>query len=193
METEEERIAEAKREARQRAREIRDGMTPAEIAEASRLIARKVLALPLFREARVIMSYVSMEREPDTRDIIRAAAEQGKQVLIPRCADRTHMEAAVFQGFEQLIPGRMGIPEPQAGTPAAEGAEPDLILVPCVAATRDGKRMGHGAGYYDRFLAERPGKRVCLCFQKLLMSDLPTGEYDIRMDLVLTDGQEERT
>ena len=193
METEEERIADAKRKARQRAREIRDGMTPAEIAEASRQIARKVLALPLFREAKVIMSYVSMDREPDTREIIRAAAAQGKQVLIPRCADRTRMEAVAFQGFEQLIPGRLGIPEPQAGTPAAEGAEPDLILVPCVAATLDGKRMGHGAGYYDRFLAGRSGQRVCLCFQKLLTADLPTDQYDIRMDLVLTEGQEEQT
>ena len=210
METEEERIAEAKREARQRAREIRDGMTPAEIAEASRQITQKVLALPQFREARVIMSYVSMEREPDTREILRAAMAAGKRVLIPRCLDREHMEAVPFEGFEKLRPGRMGILEPaddrnkvgggkKDEADLAEGAteertlEPELILVPCVAATRDGKRLGHGAGYYDRFLAGRPGKRVCLCFGKLLMDDLPVGERDERMDLVITEDQEERT
>ena len=188
--TEAEEIREAKRQARTQARTIRDGMSREEMAEASRIITQKVLALAAFREARVIMSYVSLEREPDTREIIRAAAAEGKQVLIPRCVDRERMEAVAFQGFEQMHPGRMGIPEPEPGIPAEE-VRPELILIPCMAATRDGKRLGHGAGYYDRFLAGQPGKRVCLCFRKLMAADLPTGEHDERMDLVITEAQEE--
>ena len=65
--------------------------------------------------------------------------------------------------------------------------EPDLILVPCVAAAPNGVRLGHGAGYYDRFLAEHPAQTVCLCFRRLLRADLPADVTDILTDMVLTD------
>ena len=74
------------------------------------------------------------------------------------------------------------MPESTDGIP-----EPDLILVPCVAASPGGIRLGHGAGYYDRFLAEHSGKAVCLCFRALLRADLPMEETDIPMDLVISD------
>ena len=74
--------------------------------------------------------------------------------------------------------------------PPEEGTEipgPDLILVPCVTATPNGVRLGHGAGYYDRFLAEHSAKTVCLCFGALLRGDLPAEETDIPVDLVITE------
>ena len=85
----------------------------------------------------------------------------------------------------ELRPGTLGIPEPAERI--AEKPEPDLILVPCMAAAANGIRLGHGAGYYDRFLAEHTGKTVCLCFRKLLRSDLPAEATDISMDLVISD------
>ena len=75
-----------------------------------------------------------------------------------------------------------------AYAPAGEKIpQPDLILVPCVAAAMDGRRLGHGAGYYDRFLAGRGAKTFCLCFGRLLREDLPAGPEDIRMDAVVTE------
>ena len=65
--------------------------------------------------------------------------------------------------------------------------EPELILVPCVAAAPHGVRLGHGAGYYDRFLAEHTGTTVCLCFRALLRGDLPAEGTDIITDLVISD------
>ena len=67
------------------------------------------------------------------------------------------------------------------------GPEPDLILVPCVAAARDGRRLGHGAGYYDRYLEGRGAETVCLCFRSCLRDDLPACGHDVRMDRVITD------
>ena len=93
-----------------------------------------------------------------------------------------------MQNLEEVEPGLMGIPAPKMpertdGIPAA-----DLILVPCVAASPGGIRLGHGAGYYDRFLAGQSGKTVCLCFRALLRPDLPAEDTDIPVDLVVTDG-----
>ena len=57
----------------------------------------------------------------------------------------------------------------------------------CVTAALHGVRLGHGAGYYDRFLAKQAGKTVCLCFRALLRADLPAEDTDVFVDLVITD------
>ena len=200
-----EEIRAEKQRQRQLARERRARISPEALAEGSRRIEEQVLALPAYQEAQTVMAYMSMPGEPETRGIILDAIRRGKRVLLPRCLDGKRMEAALFTGFEDLVPGRMGIPEPgkqegaafgqetaperQGGTEKREpkAEQPDLILIPCMAATPDGKRLGHGAGYYDRFLPGSAGLKVCLCFQALLAEDLPTDENDIRMDLVVTD------
>ena len=107
-------------------------------------------------------------------------------MYVPRCWPDGRMEAVRIRDERELAPGILGIPEP----PAAEGTEvpaPDLILVPCMCATQNGIRLGHGAGYYDRFLTGQKGMTVCLCFSRLLRSDLPAEETDIPVDLVITD------
>ena len=180
-----EEIRAEKQRLRQLARERRAGISPEALAEGSRRIEKQVLALPAYQAARTVMAYMSMPGEPETRGIIRDAVRRGKRVLLPRCPDGKRMEAALFTGFEDLVPGRMNIPEPRTET--VDPGQPDLILIPCMAATLDGKRLGHGAGYYDRFLPGTAGLKVCLCFQALLAENLPTDEYDIRMDLVVTD------
>lgn len=182
-------IREAKRRLRAWAAERRRALSAAETAEAGRRIQEKVLALPEYRAARTVMVYVSLPGEPDTRGIILDAVEHGKRVLLPRCPDAQRMEAGLFTGFDRLVPGRMGIPEP--ADDADPGVAPDLILVPCVAADREGRRLGHGAGYYDRFLARQNGKKICMCFQALLTERLPTEETDVRMDRVVTEQEED--
>lgn len=171
---------------RQETRQVSMSLDPAYRAEASRSITEQVLALPEWRNAKTVMAYVSMAEEPDTKALIAAALAEGKTLLLPRCADRSVMEALPVTDPDSLVPGMLGIPEP----PAAEGCaapDPELILVPCVAATPNGIRLGHGAGYYDRFLAEHRGMTVCLCFRPLLRADLPAEETDVPVDLVITD------
>ena len=163
-------------------------LTPEYRHEASREIARRVMALPLWQQACTVMAYWSLPEEPDTRELMEAALAAGKRLLLPRCLDRNTMTALPVQNLEEVEPGLMGIPAPKMpertdGIPAA-----DLILVPCVAASPGGIRLGHGAGYYDRFLAGQSGKTVCLCFRALLRPDLPAEDTDIPVDLVVTDG-----
>ena len=167
-------------------KQISRNLDPAYRAEASRSITGQVLALPQGQHAKTVMAYVSMPQEPDTKELIATALQDGKTLLLPRCTDRSNMEALPVANVDSLVPGILGIPEP----PAAEGCdvpEPELILVPCVAATANGIRLGHGAGYYDRFLAEHRGMTVCLCFRRLLRSDLPAEDTDVPVDLVITD------
>ena len=180
------RPAAEKQRIRLETKQISRNLDPAYRAKASRSITGKVLALPQWQHAKTVMAYVSMPEEPDTKELIAAALEDGKTLLLPRCTDRSRMEALPVTDLDSLVTGILGIPEP----PAAEGynvPEPELILVPCVAATANGSRLGHGAGYYDRFLAEHRGMTVCLCFSRLLRSDLPAENTDVPVDLVITD------
>ena len=175
-----------KQRIRMETKQIAMNLDPAYRAEASRSIAKQVLDLPEWRNAETVMAYVSMAEEPDTKEIIRAALDEGKTLLLPRCVDRSTMVALPVSDPDTLEKGILGIPEP----PAADGAEvpePDLILVPCMCATPNGIRLGHGAGYYDRFLAGQKGMTVCLCFSRLLRSDLPAEKTDIPVDRVITD------
>ncbi len=153
--------------------------------KADLAIREKVLALPAWREAKTVMAYVSVAGEPDTRALIDLAAVEGKRVLLPRCPDRIRMEAVPFSGWERMRRSPFGIPEPE-GEAAEE--KPELILIPCVAATAEGTRLGHGAGYYDRFLRTQDGLKVCLCFGAFLTERLPSDPWDLKMDLVLTEG-----
>ena len=87
-----------------------------------------------------------------------------------------------------LTPGHYGIPEPRPDLPA-EAAVPSgaLWLIPGLAFTPRGLRLGRGRGYYDRLLAAHPGGiRVGLAFDCQILPDLPHSPWDIPMDWVLT-------
>ena len=176
-----------KQRIRQEARIISEGLTPEYRREASREITRQVLALPEWKEAATVMAYWSLPTEPDTRELMETALREGKTLLLPRCLDAGRMAALPVKDLAGVKHGTLGIPEPEMTADGTEIPEPDLILVPCMAAAANGIRLGHGAGYYDRFLAEHTGKTVCLCFRKLLRSDLPAEATDISMDLVISD------
>lgn len=176
-----------KQRIRHEIRMISKGLSPEYRQEASREITRKVLDLPSWKTAKTVMAFRSMPEEPDTQTLLGTALREGKTLLLPRCLDAQRMAALPVKDLEELRPGRLGIQEPPMQEEGMDLPEPDLILVPCMAAAPNGIRLGHGAGYYDRFLAEHPAQTVCLCFRALLRSDLPAEETDIPVDFVISD------
>ena len=172
---------------RLRARKIAESMTARERAENSAAIRGRVLALEAYRQARTVFLYVSMPLEPDTAALISRALADGKRVCVPRCKKPPRMEAAAIRSRAELLPGRLGIPAPGPEAEAVPPQEIDLALIPCVAAGRDGSRLGHGGGYYDAFLPETRAKKICLCFEKLLTDGIPMEETDVGMDAVITE------
>ena len=98
----------------------------------------------------------------DTRIILETALQMGKRVCVPRCIPgKEHlMEAVEIHSMEELIPQTYGILEPRKELPSSTDRCFDLSLIPCVMADQRGGRLGHGAGYYDRFLEKSRGKKV---------------------------------
>lgn len=173
-----------KAELRQLIRSKSDALSGEYIKASGQLIAKKFIASSVFQESENIFIYVSTAKEPDTLGIIEAALASGKKVYVPKCGRNHTMKAIRINSTDELKSGYMGIPEP-VGDEEAENI--DLAVIPCISASTDGKRLGHGAGFYDRFLAETDTKKVCLCFGRLLCDDIPMEKFDIKMDCVISE------
>ena len=172
---------------RQTAAETVRRLSPAALKEWSARITERVLASSSYRQAASIFIYVSTEREPDTRALIENAWQAGKAVYVPKCRGQGRMVAAAAASWQDLAPGAMGILEPVHVPADSPFSRIDLAIVPCVCASRNRQRLGHGAGYYDRFLSAHPMPCMCLCFHALLLDSLPAGPLDVPMDAVITD------
>ena len=176
-----------KREARRRARSRQQALCQAEQERADRAIEKAILESDAFREANRIFTYLSIPGEPDTWGIVRTALAMGKTVCVPRCLPCGIMQAVQIRSLEGLIPTTWGIQEPADTEKAETQMHWDLILVPCVSAGRDGRRLGHGAGYYDRFLVQCTGTTFCLCYAALMENALPVDETDVLMDFIVSE------
>ena len=174
---------------RELARERKKTVSKEQEQKANEEIQLRLLQSPFFLEAESIFSYVSVEGEVDTKIILETALQMGKRVFVPRCIPGKErlMDAVEIHSMEELSIQYFGLLEPKPEILASEERNFDLSLIPCVMADRRGGRLGHGAGYYDRFLAKSQGKKLCLCFSWYLTEKIPMEERDIPMDALLTE------
>lgn len=154
---------------------------------AGKAITDLLLCSESFQDACTVFCYVSILQEPDTRYLITQALSLNKTVCVPRCLDPGQMEAVQIRSFSDLTEGKYGIPAPRDGLRIMDRANIDLAVVPCLCAGKDGGRLGHGGGYYDRFLAGTNALKCCLCYGQLLTEGLPMETKDIRMDRIITE------
>ncbi len=180
-----------KAEQRARAREILSSLDEEYFSLANSKITASVINSSWFDKSENIFVYVSVANEPDTSKIIEAALKSGKNVFVPRCISKSEMLAVLITSVRELSTGRFGIPEPKYSNIVAYPSQVDTVIVPCVCASSDGKRLGHGAGYYDRFLQDTQAIKICLCYDKLIFSDIETSSLDVTMDMVITEKDEE--
>jgi len=158
---------------------------------SSEAIWRKVCRLTAFRHAAMVCCYVALPYEVQTWEMIEDMLSKGKRVAVPVMQPRTKrlLLSEVRDPDAELAPGPFGVWEP---TPAARRVIPlrdvDLVLVPGVGFDRRGHRLGHGEGYFDRFLARLPRHvpTVGLAYRFQLLPDLPTSTHDHAVQTVLT-------
>jgi 5-formyltetrahydrofolate cyclo-ligase len=174
---------------RQRWRE----MTPTARAAASAAITARLRGVPQFAAARVVFAYVSMPAELDTHALIQSLLAAGVTVLTP-ALDHGVMQARVLRRWIDLTPDALGIltpppPEAPGEVPWHDTTAPaiDAALIPGLAFTARGERLGRGGGHYDRWLATHPVKcSIALTPDEMLVDCLPVEPHDRRVDLIVT-------
>ncbi len=157
----------------------------------SEAIRRKVFRLAAFRRAKTICCYVALPYEVQTWRMIEEMLTKGKRVVVPVARPRTKRLglSEVRHPDAELVRGSFGVWEParSARRPVPLRAL-DLVLVPGVAFDRRGHRVGHGHGYFDRFLARVPKTTptVGLAFRFQLLDRLPVAAHDHAVQTILT-------
>ncbi len=170
----------------------RDALSPERRAADSAAICSAVLSSDAYRRAKNIFLFRAFRSEADLSAVACQAERDGKTVLYPYCTDRSHMLA--------LRPGSaweadaFGIPTPVLEQATVYDPENiDLILCPCSAFDAEGRRLGMGAGYYDRFLPQCVhATKILVAFEAQRLERVFTEDSDVTMDAIVTEAGMER-
>jgi 5-formyltetrahydrofolate cyclo-ligase len=160
----------------------------AEIGESARDLAAVVTARPEIRRAATVAAYVSIGTEPGTGALLDALSEAGKRVILPVVLPDLDLDWGTWRGPTSLAPARRGLLEPVDRLGLEAIATADVVLVPGLAVSATGDRLGQGGGCYDRALARVPVGTpvVCLLYDDEVGHDVPTDEHDRRVTAAAT-------
>ena len=173
-----------KKELRKQIRELKRAMTEEQIVSSSQRLGELFLASEFYKNAKTIYGYLPYNQEVRTVPMLEQAIKDGKRVAVPKCYG-DEMRFIYMDDLTQVENGYANIPEPIADGPVADD-KTALVLMPGMAFTKNGDRMGYGGGFYDKFLAAEPDHpTLALCYAFQMVESLPTEEYDIPVDCVL--------
>ncbi|MDE3839597.1 5-formyltetrahydrofolate cyclo-ligase [Bacillus methanolicus] len=180
---------ETKQMIRKAVKEKLANMQKPEYEDKSYQIAQRLFSDPYWKDAKTIAITVSNPPEADTLQIIRKGWELGKKIAVPKCiSESKQMVFRTLTRFSELESSFFNLYEPIADqTEAVNANEIDLMIVPGVAFTYDCYRIGHGGGYYDRYLTNFNGKTVSLAFEEQLIDHFQVEEHDIPVMKLITD------
>mmetsp|Transcript_16038 Transcript_16038/g.40361 ORF Transcript_16038/g.40361 Transcript_16038/m.40361 type:complete len:265 (+) Transcript_16038:225-1019(+) len=204
-------VKERKTALRTALREKLGGLEDAHVLAQSEAVAAKVFALPEYKAARGVACFVSMPKEFQTRRLLEGICADGKTLYLPRVESvkektMSMLKADSLGDVDSWPAGRWGIPEPpKDGPPRLEALDEesdlDLIIVPGLAFDAQRRRLGQGAGFYDRWLArglalrdapasfsgsEGPLHLVGVTLDELVVGEVPTDDFDVIVSRVVS-------
>lgn len=186
------RLRESKAVLRRQMLEERRRLDPERRAALSRTIAERLYGLDVYRDAGTVHLYIgAVEGEVGTRDIAEESLRRGKRVLCPRVERRPNrIESFEIRSLEELVESTGGLWEPDpARARRVDADEIDLVIVPGIVFDRKGRRIGFGAGFYDRFLAAFQSPKVALAFSLQVIAKVPHAERDVPVDWIVTEAE----
>ena len=172
-----------KKETRRAVRERVKALSAEEKAQKSTMLALALVVHPAVRSAGVVALFSPLSDEPQVGEIIPVIAGE-RSVVLPR------VEGDVMRFYPyspaSMGTGSYGIQEPLEGE-AVDPSSIDVMVVPGVAFTADGARLGRGKGYYDKYMS-LPGFRartLGVCYSQQLLEELPVDGHDVKIDEII--------
>ena len=151
-----------------------------------RRINSKLFDTQEWLSARCIALTMSHSFEIDTAPLILHARHLGQRVVVPRTLKDHQMEFVTIDEGTDFTETSFGVLEPNDGK-VVQPDQIDLMIVPGIAFTRDGDRLGFGGGYYDRYLQMyKEAVTVGYAFEEQLFDAIPSEAHDRRLDFVVT-------
>ena len=164
----------------------RESLTEDERRSLSARAAQRIASLSVYQNARTVLLYRAVRGELSLDPLLSDPASQGKRFAYPLCVSRTDMIAMIPGGWRK---GPFGIPEPDRETSILiEPEHLDLVICPGTAFDSDGRRLGMGGGYYDRYLPQCSRALILMAaFEVQHASSIPACATDVSMDMIVTE------
>ena len=158
-------------------------LSPMQKNEYSIETCRQVLSSPQWKSANRIMAFMSLADEIDTSLLL---ADASKKLYVPKVNGN---DIDVYEYSSGTVaPGAFGIMEPAGNAVLLrDTSQLDLVIVPGIAFTESGVRLGRGKGFYDRFLSQTHAATIAVCFDCQLVEQLPTEPHDIPAQYIVTN------
>jgi lipid-A-disaccharide synthase len=154
--------------------------------QKSAAIKNRLLEEEEFKRAKNILAYASYKSEVQTWGTIATILAEGKKKLFLPKIDGDFIGYTQVYSLEDLEEGQWGILQPSATSYVNENI--DLVLVPGIAFSEVGARLGHGRGYYDKLLSKlNSATFIGLAYKEQIADFIPTSEKDVLMHKIITD------
>jgi 5-formyltetrahydrofolate cyclo-ligase len=154
----------------------------------SEKLCANLKAQSLFQSAGSILFFAPLPEEPDLWPLANETLAGKKMIALP-CFDadsQAYVPRHVQDIHVEILSGKFGIREPASTCIAIPLDDLDLVLVPGIAFSPDGHRLGRGKGFYDRLLENFTGKKIGIAFDEQMVEAIPVEKNDVVMDLILT-------
>ena len=182
---------EVKARLRQELKNLRESLSAAQREAAATTAEIAVLNVAEWKNAKTVCLYASFKGELPTTHLLKKVLTSGKKCVLPKVNSQGEPELYVVRDFEDLELSSLEILEPKKSCPVISPTEIDFFLVPGVGFDRQGNRLGHGSGFYDRLLAQANPKAFLLGYgyDFQVVNAIPHEAHDIAVHAVATPTQ----
>ena len=179
-----------KNELRQKCRALRDSFGEEFIENASNDACELLSKSEEFKRADIILLYSPVKNEISPLPLIKMAQTMGKKIAFPVCNTKNGtLSFRVINSMNELTPSHFGIYEPLLSNEVPILTERTVAIIPAIAFSKDGHRLGYGKGYYDRFLHDFKGISVGFSYSALVLDSIPHEAHDIPLKIIITESE----
>lgn len=168
---------------REKIRKMLHSQSREEIKEKSQTIMNKLLNVKEFKNAETVALYLGKPFEVDTNYTIRHLLKGEKKLAVP--VTNSEIKLVEFTSFEDLIMGKFDVYEPRERI--FIDYVPKVTVIPGIAFDLCRNRIGHGFGFYDKFLEGKNTYKIGLAFEFQVIEEIKCKKHDIGMDLIITE------
>ena len=162
--------------------DIRKNVIDKKIKDKS--ILNKIISLCEYEKKDLILTYVSLNDEVDTTELIKYSLKNGKQVAVPKC-EGDIIKFYYIDSLKELKEGHYNILEPESKKLVTDFKH-SICIVPGICFDKEKNRVGYGKGYYDRFLKNYEGLKIGLAYKECICDKIDVEENDVKMDRIIT-------
>jgi 5-formyltetrahydrofolate cyclo-ligase len=180
-------VVTAKRTIRDLAKGMREKIDSGEKECREEAITERLTAMKEYKEANVVLMYLSNQFEISTRKLLGIAWQDSKIVGVPKCDKSTGtMAFYAINSYQDIKTDEGGFSEPSCRVMLTDFGH-SICIVPALAFDYKGHRIGYGTGFYDKFLADYPGTKIGITLSAFVLRALPKEDTDVGVDYIVTE------